>query len=390
MIYRQTLGASLRITLSAIILVLAAFLAATLVIAPAGAHELRPAIAAATIERSGAVELRVAMNLESYIAGIGPQHSNSADAPEAAEYDRLRGLAPEALEVAFAPLAAEFATSFGLAFDGTASPLSLAAISVPDVGDTGLARVSTITLTGTAPAGAATTNFVAPERVGDTVFRVQRAGDETPFFSAFQTAGEATQPIPLQGAVADGGWWTGFADYIAIGFEHIVPKGLDHILFVVGLFLLSPHLRPLMWQVTGFTLAHSVTLALGIYGVVRISPAIVEPLIAASIVFVAVENLFTDRLQRWRPFVVFGFGLLHGLGFAGVLAEVGLPASQFVPALIGFNLGVELGQLAVVAACFLAVGLWFRHRDWYRRVITMPASAMVALVAAFWFFERIA
>jgi hypothetical protein len=214
-------------------------------------------------------------------------------------------------------------------------------------------------------------------------------GDAAPFFSAFQQAGATTRPIPLDAAIAGGGW-SGLADYIVIGFEHIVPKGLDHILFVVGLFLLSPSLRPLMWQVTGFTLAHSVTLALGIYGVVRISPAIVEPLIAASIVFVAVENLFTNRLQRWRPFVVFGFGLLHGLGFAGVLAEVGLPPPQFLQALIGFNLGVELGQLTVIAACFLAVGLWFRHRRWYRGAITMPASALVALVAAFWFFERIA
>jgi hypothetical protein len=132
-----------------------------------------------------------------------------------------------------------------------------------------------------------------------------------------------------------------------------------------------------------------VTLALGIYGVVRISPAIVEPLIAASIVFVAVENLFTDRLQRWRPAVVFGFGLLHGLGFAGVLKEIGLPSSQFVTALIGFNLGVELGQLTVIAACFLGVGFWFRHRHWYRWAITMPASAVVAIVATVWFFQRI-
>ena len=104
----------------------------------------------------------------------------------------------------------------------------------------------------------------------------------------------------------------------------------------------------------------------------------------------AVENLFTDRLQRWRPAVVFAFGLLHGLGFAGVLSEVGLARAQFVTGLIGFNLGVELGQLAVIAACFLGVGLWFRHRHWYRRAIAMPASAAVALVAAFWFVERIA
>jgi hypothetical protein len=364
-------------------------LAAGLLSATAGAHELRPAIAAATIGRTGAVELRVTMNLEAYLAGIGPQHSNTADAPQAQEYERLRALSPEALEAMFASLAEGFAAEFRVGFGDAPVRLGPAETSVPQVGDTGLARIATVTLTGAAPAGAAAMTFAAPEALGDTVFRITRAGEDVPFFSAFQSAGEVTATIPLDGVVAGGGL-VAFAKYIAIGFEHIVPKGIDHILFVVGLFLLSPHLRPLMWQVTGFTLAHSVSLALGIYGVIQIPPAIVEPLIAASIVFVAIENLFTDRLQRWRPAVVFGFGLLHGLGFAGVLAEVGLPASQFVSALIGFNIGVELGQLAVVTACFLGVGLWFRHRNWYRRAITMPASAAVALVATMWFFERIA
>ena len=123
-------------------------------------------------------------------------------------------------------------------------------------------------------------------------------------------------------------------------------------------------------------------------GLIAIPSAIVEPLIAASIAFIAVEKLFTDRLRRWRPAVVFAFGLLHGLGFAGVLAEIGLPRDQFLASLLAFNLGVELGQIAVLATCFLAVGLWFRQRHWYRRAITMPASIMIAVVASFWFVER--
>jgi hypothetical protein len=357
---------------------------------PTAAHELRPAIATATLDRSGAIELRVTLNLEAYVAGIGTQHSNTAEAPQAAEYDRLRAAAPEALRAAFEPLAKDFAAGLNLAFDGGAAALTLTDVAVPDVGDVEVARISTLVLTTTAPAGAASMTFAAPEGLGATAFRAVRVGEGTPFFSAFQRAGEATGPIALDGVAIGESGLASFAKYVRIGFEHIVPKGLDHILFVVGLFLLSRHLRPLMWQVTGFTLAHSVSLALGIYGVVRISPAIVEPLIAASIVFVAVENLFTDRLQRWRPAVVFVFGLLHGLGFAGVLKEIGLPSTQFVTALIGFNLGVELGQLAVVAACFLGVGVWFRHRQWYRRAVTMPASAAIALVAMVWFVERIA
>jgi hydrogenase/urease accessory protein HupE len=168
-----------------------------------------------------------------------------------------------------------------------------------------------------------------------------------------------------------------------------VPKGLDHILFVVGLFLLSPRLRPLLWQVTSFTVAHSVTLALGILGLISLPAAIVEPLIAASIVYVGVENLMTDRLTRWRPAVVFGFGLLHGMGFAGVLAEIGLSEAWFVTGLVGFNLGVELGQICVVVVCFLAAGYWLRDRPWYRAAVTMPASIAVAATGAWWFVERL-
>ncbi len=183
--------------------------------------------------------------------------------------------------------------------------------------------------------------------------------------------------------------WQAFKNYLQVGFVHIVPKGLDHILFVVGLFLLSTHLRPLLIQVTSFTLAHSVTLALGIYGIVSISASIVEPLIAASIVYVCLENIYSDKLSRWRPIVVFLFGLLHGLGFAGVLTEIGLSLENFVAGLLGFNIGVEFGQLAVITACFIGVGYWFRNKSWYRQRITIPASIVIAIIAAYWFIERI-
>ncbi|CAN0588825.1 unnamed protein product, partial [Ectocarpus sp. 12 AP-2014] len=133
--------------------------------------------------------------------------------------------------------------------------------------------------------------------------------------------------------------------------------GLDHILFVLGLFFLSTRMGPLLWQISAFTLAHTVTLALGALGYVNIPGNIVEPIIAASIVYVAVENIVSDKLHRWRPLVIFVFGLLHGLGFASVLGEFGLPADQFIPALIGFNVGVELGQLTVIAIAFLLVFL---------------------------------
>ena len=178
-------------------------------------------------------------------------------------------------------------------------------------------------------------------------------------------------------------------DYVYAGFIHIVPRGLDHILFVVGLFLLTLRLRPLLLQVSLFTLAHTATLALGATGVIVVPAAIVEPLIAASIVFIAVENIVSKDLSPWRPYVVFAFGLLHGLGFAGVMAEFGLPQSHFVAGLIAFNIGVELGQIFVLALCFAAVGFWFAHKTWYRRGISIPASVIVAATGAVWTVQRV-
>ena len=184
-------------------------------------------------------------------------------------------------------------------------------------------------------------------------------------------------------------WWQSLINYIAVGFDHIVPKGIDHILFVVGLFLLSTQLRPLLIQITSFTLAHSVTLGLGMFGIISISPAIVEPLIAASIVYVCIENIFAQKLSRARPVIVFLFGLLHGLGFASVLSEFGLGKSNFVSGLIGFNVGVELGQLFVITICFLLVGIWFGKKEWYRRRVTIPVSIVIGIIAVYWFIERI-
>ena len=176
--------------------------------------------------------------------------------------------------------------------------------------------------------------------------------------------------------------------YLGLGYTHILPRGLDHILFVVGIFLLSTRLRPIIMQVTTFTLAHTITLGLTIYGVVSLPSSIVEPLIALSIAYVAVENLVTSELKPWRIALVFAFGLLHGMGFAGVLADLGLPRSEFLTALVSFNLGVEAGQLTVIAGMVLALG-WFRDRAWYRRVAVVPMSVAIAAVGLYWTVTRL-
>lgn len=191
----------------------------------------------------------------------------------------------------------------------------------------------------------------------------------------------------LHSAAGDG--WHTFASYLREGFHHVVPEGLDHILFVLGVFLLSRKWRPLLAQVTTFTLAHSVTLALATLGIVHVSPRIVEPIIAASIAAVALENIFHPRYTRWRLLVVFAFGLIHGLGFASALGDLGLPQGSLVSGLVGFNVGVECAQLAVITAAFLAV-VWLRDPVRYRRWVVVPGSLAIAAVSAWWTISRIA
>jgi len=177
-------------------------------------------------------------------------------------------------------------------------------------------------------------------------------------------------------------------EYLWLGYTHILPKGLDHILFVLGLFLLSARLRPVLVQVTTFTVAHSLTLALAIFGFVTLPAAVVEPLIALSIVYVGVENLRVRTLTPARLALVFAFGLLHGLGFAGVLAGLAVADAGIVVPLAGFNVGVEAGQLTVVAVAALTVG-WWRDRPWYHAAVVVPASTAIALVGLYWTVTRL-
>lgn len=185
-----------------------------------------------------------------------------------------------------------------------------------------------------------------------------------------------------------------FVTYIRIGIGHILPGGLDHILFVVAFFLSSTRLRVLLMQIGAFTVAHTVTLGLAASGVITPPSALVESFIALSIAWVAVENILREDASRWRTAIVFAFGLVHGMGFAGFFGTLGLPKDQFFSALIGFNVGVEVGQLAVIAA---ALALTWRLRSRvdtlagaqrYRHYVVFPASAAIAVTAMVWFVQR--
>ena len=183
---------------------------------------------------------------------------------------------------------------------------------------------------------------------------------------------------------ADVGWV-----YLKLGYTHILPNGFDHILFVLGIFFLNPKLKPVLWQATAFTIAHSITLGLAMYGIIKPLNLIVEPLIALSIVFVAVENILTTQLKWWRILIVFCFGLIHGCGFASALNELGLPPNDYLISLVSFNIGVELGQVSIILLAFLIIGKWVGEKTWYRQRVLLPVSFMIGTIGLYWTIERI-
>jgi len=360
------------------------------VIFQAQAHEIKPAIVDLNYLSQGAdnkLEVRLVVNLESLIAEIEPTHENTDDSENSELYKELRALGQAELLSAFTQYEAQFFSLITLSSaDDLPIALSTQSIDIPPVDNLALPRDTRIVLNATLPEMSDAVKWQSSLSFGEVILRANSDKQEMDF-ATLLPPGQTSALISFT-EMSKSSVGSVVSNYIKLGFEHILPKGLDHILFVVGLFLLTPNFRPLLLQITTFTVAHSITLALGATKVLSVSSSIVEPLIALSIVFVCMENIWSNSLSRWRLAIVFFFGLLHGLGFASVLEEVGLSSTNFALALIGFNVGVELGQLVVIAACILFVGIWFGNKSWYRGYFSKPASLLLGLVGVYWFVLR--
>jgi len=275
-------------------------------------------------------------------------------------------------------------------FDGTPIPFT---VDFPDYGttQTTTAEIPTVLgltarLVGNIPENSQTVEFFASRAFASVHLTIV---DEIRNREARMVLeqGARSTPFEFSDQYEESGNTSVAQQYFWLGVQHIVPNGFDHILFVVGLFLLSLEIRPLVTQVTAFTLAHALTLTAAVLGFVTLAPQFVEPLIAMSVAYIAIENIVTAKLTPWRPFVVFGFGLLHGLGFANSLSVLGLPDQERLLALVMFNVGIEVGQLAVIAAAASSLG-WCRNKSWYRPWIVIPASAIIATTGIIWAIER--
>ena len=352
------------------------------------AHELRPNIANLDItknEKTTDAKLDLKINLEAIIVGIDPNHSNTKESDQSDLYDEYRKLSPDKLLKKFYEKFDSLDDKIYLTNSSNKYFGTIEQITIPEIGDIEVIRDSTIELSFKNLQENAY-QFYWDENFGSVILRVN-SNDQSELHTEIITKESLSSTFNINEDQLN--IFKTITDYIVIGFEHILPKGLDHILFVLALFLLSTKFKPLFFQVTYFTIAHSITLFLGVLNIVNISPNIVEPIIAISIAYVAFENLFTNKLNKARPFVIFIFGLLHGLGFAGVLTEIGIPDDLFITSLVSFNVGVELGQIAVILIAYLLLTLPFGKQKWYDARITKPMSLVIACVGLYWFIERI-
>jgi hydrogenase/urease accessory protein HupE len=358
--------------------------------AAARADVVKPALVEISVFSEGRYRVEIRASIEALLTGINAQYRDTTEAPTAEAYDELRVLEAPALQAAFAPFRERMLEAIELRFDGAPARPEITKVDIPVPGYTKVPRISLIVLEGPIPVETRSLTWYYPAAFGDNAVRVRQVDrrNEQWHWSAWQWIRDdsVSEPFSLTEVFTAPSALDVFAEYLAAGFDHIVPAGTDHILFVIGLFLFSTHWRPLLWQVTMFTVAHSITLALATTGVLTLPARVVEPLIALSIAYVGIENLWHRRLHRSRLALVFGFGLLHGLGFASMLADFGMPERAFVT----FNVGVELGQLAIIAVAFALVGFWFAREAYYRRLVVVPASALIALIGLYWAWERLA
>jgi hydrogenase/urease accessory protein HupE len=368
-------------------------LATSLIGSPVQADIVKPALVEISVNTSGTYRVEVRASIEALLTDINARYKNTRDAPTAEAYDELRVLQAGDLMSAFEPFKTIFTEEVALVFDGQPAPLTITRVEIPEPGYTKVPRISVIYLEGKVDRSVESITWYYPARFGDNAVRVRQVDDinEQWHWSDWQwlRKDQPSEPFSLTEVFTRQSITSVITTYLVAGFEHILPSGLDHILFILGIFLLSTHMRPLLWQVTMFTVAHTITLGLSINGVINLPANIVEPLIALSIAYIGFENVFAKTLHTSRLFLVFGFGLLHGMGFASVLADFGMPADAFTTALISFNVGVELGQLAVISLAFLAVGLWFSQKSWYRKAIVKPGSMAIALIGLYWTYDRI-
>ena len=352
-------------------------------------HEIKPAIVDLIIA-DGQASIDFKINAELILSGVdASQYQDTNDAPQAELYDQYREKNEEELKQDIQQnwnLFQDQITISGL----EGSSLNLVDLMIDQDVNPEYPRDTNLKTEVSLNQNQFTIQFAT--ELGPVVIRqFEDISKENMIFSTYLQPGEISAELST---VSQATMSQTIIEYIILGIEHIVPKGLDHILFIFGVFFFAVKLKPLLWQVTMFTLAHSLTLILASLKLVFIPASIIEPLIALSIGYVAFENIFQrqgkfhSRSNAIRYAVIFFFGLIHGLGFAFVLEDIGLPTGQLILSLLSFNIGVEIAQIGLVVLAYLLM-FYPSKQLWYRKAIQIPCSLVIGLIGIYWFFERV-
>ncbi len=360
----------------------------------ATADVVKPALIEISTNTKGHVDIEIRASIEALLTGINGRYKNTKESPNAAQYDALRKLQSDELGVEFDKFSNEFLQQIILKDNkNNKIALKIKSIKIPERGYTKVPRISLITLNAQLDREVQSLQWYYPLKFGDNAVRLRQVNEAENkwHWSEWQwlRQDQFSEPFSLSEIFSKRPLYKVIAEYITIGFEHILPLGLDHILFILGIFLLNTQLKPLIQQVTLFTIAHTITLGLSINGIINLPSNIVEPLIALSIAYVGIENIIVNKLNKMRLLVVFLFGLIHGMGFASALADFNMPEDTFITTLISFNIGVELGQLTIIALAYFGITRWFKNKSWYRNVIVIPSSVLISIIGLYWAIERL-
>ena len=353
-------------------------------------HEIRPSIADYKIEEN-ILYFDIRLNAELILSGIDASNiTDTNSSPLSATYDDLRSLTRENLKILLIESWDDIQSKINLNINEVSTKFELVDINIEANRDFEISRDSILYLKYELDEDDEFLTFKWSEKYGPIIIReINELKKEDDLYTEYLQAGLQTDKIFIKSENTQS-IFKSIINYFILGIQHIIPKGLDHILFIVGLFFFSVTLRPLLIQVTMFTIAHSITLIFVSISYINVNPLIVEPIIALSIAYVGIENIFKQYVKEYlRYIIIFFFGLLHGLGFALVLSDIGYQSSKLILNLISFNLGIEAAQIFIILFLYILLGIKFSNKKYYRYIFQVPVSLIIALVGIYWFFERI-
>ncbi len=353
-------------------------------------HEIKPSIADFSINESS-LTFEIRLNAELILSGIDASDIQNTDNSNLSyKYDDLRKLPDNDLKDNIMSNWNNISQNIYIKLDGDVQKLNLLSIEIINQINYEVTRDTIINFHIPLDKKNTSFSFSMSKKFGSIILREQNLYKNVDqLYTNYLNSGDESDLINLNHTVALTKI-NSFIKYLFLGIEHIIPKGLDHMFFIIGLFLFSNLIRPLLLQVSMFTIAHTITLVIASLSLINVNASIVEPLIALSIVYIGVENIFKKYSNtKIRYYVIFLFGLLHGLGFALVLKDVGLDYSNLLINLVSFNIGVEIAQIFILFLLFLTIGLFFSKKKYYKLIFQIPLSLFISLIAIYWFVERI-